>query len=219
MYSGYIWKEYAKDYLKGTLSVRLEQVKVRDTQLGFFFIVMSEDTSLEGIENSGNCCCDLVQWFHKKVLLRFQNRKNRKLHKKYCDEMYEFLEEYCKKRRNLHIGFILTMDNHIWYRCRGEVDLYLVNRRYSKGQIKKLEPEAEGTMQRGVGLFMSTTYLLEGANLQEICDLLLLGKGRTGKNVDNRMRNVEEIIDSVPIQCKENGCICEEKGAIFVFYE
>jgi len=219
MYSGYIWKEYAEQDLRSSVSVRLGQVKVREREIGFFLMVMCENQTSEDIEKSGNCCCELVQWFHKRVLLKLQTGKTKKRQIHLCEETAYFIQDYCRKYENLHIGFVLTMDNRIWYSCTGEMELYLVNRRYSKGKISRLEKRAEGIMQRGVGLFLTTSYLLDGVELQDVCDLLVLGKGRNGRNVDNRMKNLEELIDGVKDREKESLHICKEKGAIFVFYE
>lgn len=219
MYSGYIWKEYADNQKRGTLSVRLEQVKVKEVEIGFFFMVMSDKLSEEGMEESGSCCCDMVQWFHRRILLKLQRSRSGKTLKHLGEELMEYLQEYSKRSRGLHAGCILLLNNQIWYQCFGEMQLYIVNRRYTKGKIRLLDNVAEGVIQKGVGLWMTTSHAMQGLDPQELCDCLVLGKGRSSKNVDNRMKNVEELMDEESIAEQDSLYRCREKGAIFVFYE
>ncbi len=227
MLSNFIWKENDADENPSTVSVAMEEAERGERKVCFYLLNFSEKKGEQGVEESGKALMQMVQWFHRDFLMKL-DKGSRGKHirlnvgknlKSVADNVFG---------ENGNYGYILLVDNHVYTHLQGGIRLFLINKRYSKGIITELTTDICGTIQRGAGLFMACEGMVAYKRMRDICDILLLGKYKNEKNMENRLRLLAELpaIEELPTdQCviphneEQYRKIAGLQGGFYLIYE
>lgn len=172
--SNYIWEKGIGSG-KNPVSLAAQQVKLQTGLQGreicLFCICESSEEEL-----GGRMTEELVEWFHKNCLPACGGRKlpvpqellERELH----DIRKELPNQKDLRQNRINYGGILLTGSSFFLFGEGDVKVQLVNYRYNRPQLKKLDFPLSGRIQKGVGLLLHTPRLIENLKSEEVCQIL-----------------------------------------------
>lgn len=162
--SNYIW-ENAADGGTNPVSLVLQQVKVRGREIALFSVCHSPE------EREASLTEQLTEWFHRICLPACEGRA--------APAPWELLEPELRRlcgelpwREPWGYCSAMLVGNAFCLFGRGDVTAQLINYRYNRPRMKRLEMPLYGRIQRGAGLLLHTPELTGNLLREEVCQIL-----------------------------------------------
>lgn len=165
--SNYIWERGA-DGGTSPISLVLQQVKVKGREICLLCICSSPRQ-----EVGGHVTEQLVEWFHRVCMPSCEGRNLPMPGELMEPELEGICGELSQQDGNdLSYGGMLLIGSRFYLFGEGEVMIQLVNYRYNRPHMRILAAPMAGRIQRGVGVLVHTSGLLDGLEPEEICQIL-----------------------------------------------
>lgn len=212
--SNFIWEKHGEACSR--VALVLQQAQVHRQSVFLACVCESDNPEDVGVTESGYFTEGLTEWYHRSLLKLCEKKcKEYEIERSLHREIGQLLEEtgrFVKKRgleQQLHYWGILLWENQFWIFSKGDCEGYLLNRRFQKKHLRKLEQEESGKVQRKIGILLCTRSFLHNLEAESVAEMLLLDGEVTEERIKKRLWELWQE----NIRCGETRSV----GAIYVY--
>lgn len=214
--TSYYWQK--EGGCKNTTALLLQQILCKKGEFGIVFACVCEEKT--ACEEAGILSAyiteQLQNWFYKKELMNSKRKKKRKLGllSEELNVLFGRLDKELHYKDKINICGFLCVDDRVLLFGWGSMKLWMLNKRFGRGNIKSLLDVQEELclqivrIQKNVGLFIATDDLYNVFDQNTIADSLGMWGILSQKKVDKHL-------DELCISAKKSGG--NNLGAILLY--
>ena len=204
--SAYLWEKGSGEAFS-SISLVLQHAVVRHKQVMLVCICESGVPNECGVTESGYFTEGLVEWFHK-TFLKLCERKGKeedteRLLRREVERLKGEVQGFVQRKGMmslLHFAGMLFWENLFWAFGQGDCQMYLLNRRFNRKQIKRINEEWEqdtyfsGKIQRKVGILFCTSGYLQAMKTEDVLEVLSMDGEITEERMQRRLTELRKEV-------------------------
>lgn len=183
------------------VSVVLQQVSCQKKEALLACVCEGFGEEKNAATQSGYFTERLVEWFHKRYLKKLLEKgREGEITKDLEEELEKIAQElrrYAQRGGVTKIQYtgILIQNSQCWIFGRGDVGLFLFNRRFNKEYVKPIvlieqKTVWEGRIQKNVGLLLCTASFCQVFNKEEVTEVLFGDKKQSEESIRKRLKEL-----------------------------
>ena len=200
--SAYLW-EKSREGEVSSISLVLQQAVVRKREVVLACISEGKSGGETGITESGYFTEGLTEWFHKELLQLCERKGDEDIGRsleRVLERLHKEIGHYVQKkgkRCNLHYVGVVCVGDAFWLFQQGDCVCYLLNKRYNRKHMKRMEADRQGKeaylqgkLQKKVGLLFCTSGYGSCLKPEEVAEVLVTEGSCSEERMQKRLQEL-----------------------------